>query len=125
MPHPAEHSSVDAPLEADESERIAEAMTAFTAPSRVRLLYAMATGERTVDELADAALVSGPVASQQLRVLRQIGAVTVRREGRNAFYALRDHHMRDLLAAVRHHNEHDAHSSVVPAQRTPVAKETR
>ncbi|MCW3039186.1 MAG: helix-turn-helix transcriptional regulator [Solirubrobacterales bacterium] len=111
MPHASEHTSVGAPLGDEESERIAEAMSAFTAPSRVRLLYVLVGGERTVDELAAAARVSGPVASQQLRVLRQIGAVSVRREGRNAFYRLRDHHMADLLAAVRNHSEHDAFPS--------------
>ena len=109
MPHPSEHQAVDAPLGGEESERIAEAMSAFTAPSRVRLLYALAAGERTVEELAATAQVSGPVASQQLRVLRQIGTVAVRREGRHAYYRLRDHHMVDLLAAVRNHAEHDAY----------------
>ncbi|WP_320670884.1 ArsR/SmtB family transcription factor [Patulibacter defluvii] len=107
MPHPSAHVPVGDPLDPEESERIAEAMSAFTAPSRVRLLYALVDGERTVDELAVRAAVSATVASQQLRVLRQLGAVAVRRDGRHAHYRLRDHHMADLLAAVRHHGEHD------------------
>lgn len=107
MPHPSEHRSVSARLEREESDRIAEAMSAFTAPSRVRLLYALVSGESTVEVLAAAAEVSATVASQQLRVLRQLGAVAVRRDGRHAFYRLRDHHMADLLTAVRNHAEHD------------------
>ncbi|MDX8150200.1 metalloregulator ArsR/SmtB family transcription factor [Patulibacter brassicae] len=110
MPHPSEHRSLSAPLEREEGDRIAEAMSAFTAPSRVRLLYALVAGESTVEELAVAAEVSATVASQQLRVLRQLGAVAVRRDGRHAFYRLRDHHMADLLAAVRNHAEHDRYS---------------
>lgn len=121
MPRPSEHTSVDALLELNESERIAEAMSAFTAPSRVRLLYAMTAGERTVEELAEHAEVSGPVASQQLRVLRQIGAVAVRREGRNAFYRLRDHHVSALLTAVRNHLEHDLYPSGAPSSVQPTA----
>jgi DNA-binding transcriptional ArsR family regulator len=105
--NPSEHRSASAPLELDESDRIAEAMSAFTAPSRVRLLYALVGGEQTVEDLAAEAIVSPTVASQQLRVLRQLGAVAVRRDGRRAFYRLRDHHMADLLAAIRHHTEHD------------------
>lgn len=107
MPHPSQHRSVSARLEREESDRIAEVMSAFTAPSRVRLLYALVAGESTVEGLAVAAEVSATVASQQLRVLRQLGAVAVRRDGRHAFYRLRDHHMADLLTAVRNHAEHD------------------
>lgn len=114
MAHPSEHRSAAAPLEPEESDRIAEAMSAFTAPSRVRLLFALVGAERTVDELATAAEVSSTVASQQLRVLRQLGAVAVRRDGRHAFYRLRDHHMADLLAAVRHHAEHDRYAQGSP-----------
>jgi ArsR family transcriptional regulator len=124
MPHPSEHRSVSAPLEREESDRIAEAMSAFTAPSRVRLLYALVGGERTVDELATAAAVSSTVASQQLRVLRQLGAVAVRRDGRHAHYRLRDHHMADLLTAVRNHAEHDHHPRGAAAGPVTAAGET-
>ena len=81
-------------------------MSAFTAPSRLRLLFALLDGERSVEELAERAGVGPTVASQQLRVLRQLHAVAVRREGRRAYYRLFDHHMADLLAAVRYHGEH-------------------
>lgn len=113
MPHPSEHRAAAEPLERDESDRIAETMSAFTAPSRVRLLYALVDGERAVEDLAARAEVSSTVASQQLRVLRQLGAVAVRRDGRRAFYRLRDHHMADLLTAVRNHSEHDAYPDTI------------
>lgn len=125
MAHPQEHTAANEPLDREESDRIAEAMSAFTAPSRVRLLYALVGGERSVEELATTADVSGTVASQQLRVLRQLGAVAVRRDGRNAYYRLRDHHMADLLAAVRHHGEHDAYPPAAPAVTTPARDPAR
>lgn len=109
MPHPSDHRPVSARLERVESDRIAEIMSAFAAPSRVRLLYALVAGESTVEALAATAEVSATVASQQLRVLRQLGAVAVRRDGRHGFYRLRDHHVADLLVAVRNHAEHDRH----------------
>jgi DNA-binding transcriptional ArsR family regulator len=122
MPQSSEHRALSAPLVREESDRIAEAMSAFTAPSRVRLLYALVGGASTVEDLATAAHVSATVASQQLRVLRQLGAVAVRRDGRHAYYRLRDHHMADLLTAVRNHAEHDGTPRAVPAD-TAVADE--
>lgn len=106
MPHPSEHSPLDRPLEPDEAEALAESISAFATASRLRLLWAMLDGERTVDELADRADLSPSAASQQLRLLRQGRLVAVRRVGRNAYYRLHDHHVPDLLAAMRHHHEH-------------------
>jgi hypothetical protein len=41
-----------------------------------------------------------------LRILRSLRLVRTHRAGRHAYYALYDHHVADLLAAVRHHYEH-------------------
>ncbi len=106
MPESSLHTPVGDALGFEESERLAEAMSAFTAPSRLRLLFALLDGECAVEQLSARASLSPTVASQQLRVLRQLHAVAVRRDGRRAFYRLYDHHMADLLAAVRHHGEH-------------------
>ena len=114
MPHPAEHE-LSAPLSADEAETLAEAMRAFGTASRLRLLWAMRDEERTVEELVAATGMSSSAASQQLRLLRQAHLVAVRRFGRHAYYRLHDHHVADLLAAIRSHYDH-AHQ---PAQPTP------
>lgn len=53
-------------------------------------------------------------ASHQLRILRSLRLVRVRRAGRHAFYALHDHHVGALLAAVRHHREHVHPESPTP-----------
>jgi DNA-binding transcriptional ArsR family regulator len=108
MPHPSEHGDALAPLDAGEAEQLAEAISAFAAPSRLRLLYALAAGERSVESLIAATGLGPTVVSQQLRVLRQLRTVTVRREGRRAYYRLHDHHIGDMLAAIRHHGEHRA-----------------
>jgi DNA-binding transcriptional ArsR family regulator len=103
---PSEHRDAKRPLDSQEAEQLAEAMRLFGASSRLRLLWAMLDGEATVEELAAAAELTPSAASQQLRLLRQGRLVTVRRDGRHAFYALYDHHLDDLLAAIRHHEEH-------------------
>lgn len=106
MPHPSEHHPADRPLDHDEAEALAESMRAFATGSRLQLLWAMLDGEHTVDELAERTGLSPSSTSHQLRLLRQGKLVSVRRNGRNAHYRLHDHHMVDLLAAIRHHHEH-------------------
>lgn len=111
MPHPSEHGDVTRPLGAGEAAALAETMRVFGTASRLRLLWAMLEGERTVDELADAIGAAQSATSHQLRLLRHARLVAVRRSGRHAFYRLHDDHVADLLAAIRHHHEHVAPSA--------------
>jgi ArsR family transcriptional regulator, nickel/cobalt-responsive transcriptional repressor len=106
MPRPSEHSPADRPFEPGEAGEIAEEMRAFAAESRVRLLFELRRGERSVEDLATATRLDPNVVSQQLRVLRQLRFVASRRDGRRIIYRLYDHHMGELLEAVRHHYEH-------------------
>jgi DNA-binding transcriptional ArsR family regulator len=106
MPHPLEHSPADRRLDSAEAAEIAEDMRVFSADSRVRLLFALLDGEQTVEELAATVEMEPSAVSQQLRVLRQRRFVTRQREGRHIRYRLHDHHIADLLAAIRHHHEH-------------------
>jgi ArsR family transcriptional regulator len=106
VPDPAEHTSANRPLDAEEATVLAESMVVFGAASRLRILYALIDGERHVDDLSSLLGISANTISQQLRVLRAAHAVRVRREGRRAYYALHDPHVVDLLASIRHHAEH-------------------
>ena len=90
----------------EEADALADAMRAFGAGSRLRLLWAMLDGERTVERLSAATGLESSAASHQLRLLRHARLVTVRRSGRHAYYRLHDHHVADLLTAIRHHHEH-------------------
>src|SRR3954462_2619593 len=93
MAHPSEHRAPEAPLGPAEAEALAEAMRAFGTASRLRLLWAMLSGERTVDELARATGLGPSVTSHQLRLLRHGRLVAVRRSGRPAYYRLPHHHV--------------------------------
>jgi DNA-binding transcriptional ArsR family regulator len=118
MPHPAEHSSPTDALTAEEATAIAEGMGVFATASRIRLLYALLERPLTVEELAQAAGLEASAASHQLRTLRQLRFVTADREGRHMRYRLYDHHIADLLAAVRHHHEHAARGWSDTGERT-------
>jgi DNA-binding transcriptional ArsR family regulator len=106
MPHPSEHHSAGRALSIEDAEALAEAMRAFGAGSRLRLLWAMLEGERTVEDLSAATGLENSATSHQLRLLRHARLVTVRRSGRHAYYRLHDHHVAELLAAIRNHHEH-------------------
>jgi DNA-binding transcriptional ArsR family regulator len=106
MPRASEHSPVSRPLGEDEADALATSMRAFSAGSRIQLLWGLLDGERTVEELEEATGLRQSLVSQQLRVLRDLDFVAVRRNGRHAYYRLHDHHVPELLAAIRHHHEH-------------------
>ena len=70
-------------------------------PKRLELLDLLCQGERTVEELAEAANLKVTTASAQLQVLRQARMVTIRREGRHIFYCVADDSVCRLLQAVQ------------------------
>jgi DNA-binding transcriptional ArsR family regulator len=117
VPHPAEHE-LSEPLSDNEAETLAETMRIFGTASRLRLLWAMHGEERTVEALVAATGMSSSAASQQLRLLRQSRLVAVRRVGRHAFYRLHDHHVADLLEAIRSHYDHTSGSKATDEERS-------
>jgi len=106
MPPRSEHRPVARPLSREEAEELAETLKALASPGRLRVLTELVEGERTVEQLARAAGMSLSSTSHHLRLLRALRLVSPRRDGRHVFYSLHDHHLAELLAAVRHHHEH-------------------
>jgi ArsR family transcriptional regulator, nickel/cobalt-responsive transcriptional repressor len=96
---------------------IAELMQALSAPSRLRLLYALRDGEAGVGDLADRTGMTPSAASQQLRILRHLRFVATRRAGRSIIYRLHDGHVAVLLQEARNHLDHAAHGWTTPAPR--------
>lgn len=121
MPHSLEHSDAGRPLGAEEAELLAESLRVFATGSRIRLLFALLGGERSVEELARAAGSTPASASQQLRVLRQLRFVATRRDGRRILYRLHDEHVSELLQAIRHHLEHVQTPATAPTAPRPTA----
>ena len=66
----------------------ADAFNAVAEPRRRQILDALATRERPVNELVRLLGVAQPQVSKHLRVLREVGAVEVREEGRQRLYSL-------------------------------------
>ena len=64
----------------------ADAFNAVAEPRRRQILDLLAGGERPVNDLVAVLGMSQPQVSKHLRVLREVGAVDVREEGRQRLY---------------------------------------
>ena len=78
-----------------------DAFNAVAEPRRREILDALAVGERSVGELVDTLGVTQPVVSKHLRVLREVGLVRVRDEGRQRFYSLDPAPLREVYDWVK------------------------
>jgi DNA-binding transcriptional ArsR family regulator len=63
-----------------------DAFNAVAEPRRREILDVLALGERPVNDLVRVLGLSQPLVSKHLRVLREVGAVEVREEGRQRLY---------------------------------------
>jgi DNA-binding transcriptional ArsR family regulator len=66
----------------------ADAFNAVAEPRRRQILDALAGGERPVNDIVAALGLAQPQVSKHLRVLREVGAVAVREDGRRRLYRL-------------------------------------
>jgi DNA-binding transcriptional ArsR family regulator len=65
-----------------------DAFNAVAEPRRRQILDILVAGERSVNDLVGLLGLSQPLVSKHLRVLRTVGAVEVRDEGRQRLYRL-------------------------------------
>ena len=66
----------------------ADAFNAIAEPRRRQILDVLSGGERPVNELVHELGLAQPQVSKHLRVLREVGAVDVREDGRQRLYRL-------------------------------------
>ena len=74
----------------------ADAFNAVAEPRRRQILDVLAGGERPVNDLVSTLELSQPLVSKHLRVLRQVGLVDVRDEGRQRIYRLNGHQLKPI-----------------------------
>jgi DNA-binding transcriptional ArsR family regulator len=74
----------------------ADAFNAVAEPRRRQILDALAGGERPVNDLVGLLGVAQPQVSKHLRVLREVGAVDVRDEGRQRLYRLNGYALKPI-----------------------------
>ena len=74
----------------------ADAFNAVAEPRRREILDVLAGGERPVNDLVGLLGLAQPQVSKHLRVLREVGAVAVRDEGRQRLYRLNAHALKPI-----------------------------
>jgi DNA-binding transcriptional ArsR family regulator len=78
-----------------------DAFNAVAEPRRREILDALAQAESTVNALVERLGVAQPVVSKHLRVLREVGLVQVRDEGRQRIYRLDPEPLRAVFDWVK------------------------
>jgi DNA-binding transcriptional ArsR family regulator len=73
-----------------------DAFNAVAEPRRRQILDALAGGERPVNDLVRDLGLGQPQVSKHLRVLREVGAVEVREQGRQRLYRLNGHVLKPI-----------------------------
>ncbi len=90
-------------LSVQKSQRMAEFFSLLGDANRLRILSALSIQELCVCDLAAAVKMTESAVSHQLRALRSMRLVGYRKQGRNVFYYLKDHHVFNLYREVAEH----------------------
>ena len=110
----AEHAGVPSPECMPDEELLydlADLFKVFGDTTRIKMLYALMGQELCVADLAELIAATQSAVSHQLRMLRDRGLVTARRDGQRMFYSLADEHVAML---IRLGLEHAAESLQAP-----------
>jgi len=100
------------------ADELAETFKVLGDATRVRILDAISRSELCVCDIAEVVGISESAVSHQLRLLRGMRLVRPRRDGRQVFYALDDHHIVRLFEqGLEHVQERNGTSGRRPAPR--------
>ncbi len=83
----------------------ADAFNAVAEPRRRQILDVLAAGERPVNDLVRMLDLAQPQVSKHLRVLREVGAVEVRDDGRRRLYRVNGHALKPVHDWVKAYEE--------------------
>ena len=91
--------------DATENELIdlAELFKVFGDSTRIRILYDLFRGEKSVTEICTDLEMNQSAISHQLKLLKNARLVRSRRRGKQMLYSLADEHVRTIIAMGRDH----------------------
>lgn len=79
-----------------------DVFNAIAEPQRRDILALLVNGEKSVNDIAEALNFKQPQASKHLRVLKEVGLVTVREVGKQRLYKLEADELKPVYDWVRH-----------------------
>ncbi len=80
-----------------------EFFKALSDSSRLKIIAALLTGELCVCDICEIVGLSQSAVSHQLRVLRSGRIVKFRKDGKQVFYSIDDHHIADIIQTTIQH----------------------
>ena len=78
-------------------DKLSRTFGVFSDPTRTRIVFALSKAELCVVELSKALGMSHSAISHQMRALKDLDLVRVRKEGKKAYYKLNDEHIENLF----------------------------
>lgn len=82
---------------------LVETFKVLSDPTRIKIALTLTNNEMCVHDIAGATGISESAASHQLRILRSLRLVKHRRQGKQIFYSLDDHHIEKLIQVATEH----------------------
>lgn len=82
---------------------LADLFKVFSDSTRVKILFALAEGERGVGDIAEHLSMNLSAISHQLRILKQSKLVKNRKDGKTVNYSLADDHVESILRIGMEH----------------------
>lgn len=90
----------------EQATLIVEVFRMLADSTRIQILWALTSSERSVNDLAEHVAKPAPSVSQHLAKLRMARLVRTRREGTTVFYRLENDHVRQLVVDAVFNAEH-------------------
>lgn len=82
-------------------DEAAQCLRTLAHPHRLRMVDMLLSDEHTVGELAEACGIQSHMASEHLRMMKDRGLLSSRREGRRTYYRIEDRGLASIIGCVR------------------------
>lgn len=84
---------------------LAELFKMFADPTRIKILYTLLDGSKSVNEIASELEMNQPAISHQLKILKSQKLVRGTRDGKSIYYSLDDEHVSTILNMGMEHTK--------------------
>jgi DNA-binding transcriptional ArsR family regulator len=102
----ADNPEIESLPDPEQVDLAVEVFRMLADPTRIRILWVLRDGERSVNDISEVLAKPQSAVSQHLAKLRLARLVLPRRQGVQVFYTLANDHVRQLVADTVHHAEH-------------------
>ena len=103
MPKKREYMLKD--LREEELLELADLFKMFSDSTRIKILYDLFDGEKSVTEICEDIEMNQSAVSHQLKALKSAKLIRSRREGKSVMYSLDDDHVKTIIAMGKEHIE--------------------